>query len=174
VIETERLILRLPEPADAEELGAIYGEPETMRFVGGTIDPQQMPTQIESMRRRWDELGFGTLVLERREDGRVVGDVGVYAWETATWDNTRDLSLPHEIEIGWLLGGDYRGAGYATEAGRGLRDWARQKLAPERLISLIGADNEPSTAVARRLGCVRSGSIETAKYGVAEVWVHPE
>jgi RimJ/RimL family protein N-acetyltransferase len=173
VIETERLILRLPEPDDAGQLGAIYGEPETMNFVGGTVDLEKMPAQIESMRQRWDELGFGVLVAELREDGSVVGDFGIYTWETVTWDITRDLSLPHETELGWLLGREYRGAGYATEAARALRDWARRELAPPRLISLINVENAPSAAVAQRLGCTLDARIETARFGPAEIWLHP-
>ncbi len=172
-LETERLLLRLPQKEDADELGAIYAEPETMRFVGGTVARDDMPERLERMRSRWEERGFGTLVAERREDGRVVGDFGVYAWETQTWDLTSDLSLPHEIELGWLLGREFRGVGYATEAALALRDWARAELAPPRLISLINVDNEPSVAVARRLGCAPAGRVETAKYGTSEIWVHP-
>jgi RimJ/RimL family protein N-acetyltransferase len=172
-IETERLILRLPEPGDATQLGAIFAEPDTMRFVGGTVEPDEMPARIESMRSRWDDRGFGTLVAERTEDGRVIGDFGVYAWETLSWDLTHDLSLPHEIELGWLLGRAYRGVGYATEAALAVREWALLELAPPRLISLINVENEASTAVARRLGCVADERIETAKYGTSQIWVHP-
>lgn len=173
-IESERLVLRLPQAADVDELGTIYSEPETMRYVGGTVDPDDMPARIERMRSRWEERGFGTLVAERREDGRIVGDFGVYAWETLTWDLTTDLSLPHEVELGWLLGREFRGVGYATEAALTVRDWARAELAPPRLISLINVDNEASAAVARRLGCARAGRVETAKYGASEIWVHPQ
>jgi RimJ/RimL family protein N-acetyltransferase len=172
-IETERLVLRLPRPEDVDELGAIYREPETMRFIGATVDPADMPARLERMRSRWDERGFGSLVAERREDGRVVGDFGVYAWETLTWDLTSDLSLPHEVEVGWLLGMAYRGLGYATEAALAVREWARRELAPPRLISLISVDNEASQAVARRLGCAPADRVETAKYGTSQIWVHP-
>jgi RimJ/RimL family protein N-acetyltransferase len=173
VIETERLLLRLPRPEDAAELGAIFAEPETMRFVGGTVAPEDMPARIESMRSRWDDRGFGALVAERREDGRVIGDFGVYTLETQTWDITHDLSLPHEIELGWLLGRDYRRAGYATEAARAVRDWALRELRPPRLISLINVANEASAAVARRLGCTPGERVETARFGPSEIWLHP-
>jgi RimJ/RimL family protein N-acetyltransferase len=173
VIETKRLLLRLPEPDDAEALGAIFAEAGTMRFVGGTVDPEEMPARLESMRQRWNERGFGALVAERKDDGRVVGDFGVYAWETLTWDITHDLSLPHEIELGWLLGQDYRGAGYATEAALAVRDWAFREVRPGRLISLINVENAPSAAVARRLDCTPGGQVETARFGRSEIWLHP-
>lgn len=173
MIETQRLVLRLPQAEDVDKLGAIYSEPETMRFVGGTVDPDDMPARIERMRSRWEERGFGTLVATRREDGRIVGDFGVYAWETLTWDLTSDLSLPHEVELGWLLGQEYQRVGYATEAALAVRQWARGELAPPRLISLINVDNTASIGVARRLGCVLGGRVETAKYGLSEIWVHP-
>jgi RimJ/RimL family protein N-acetyltransferase len=173
VIETERLLLRLPQPEDVDQMAAIYAEEDTMRFVGGTMDRADVPAKLENIRSRWDELGFGTLVAERREDGRLVGDFGLYAWETVTWDLTRDLSLPHEIELGWLLGHDNRGVGYATEAALALRDWALRELRPARLISLINFENAPSVAVARRLGCTPGGRVETAHFGAAQIWVHP-
>jgi RimJ/RimL family protein N-acetyltransferase len=35
VLETERLWLRRLTPADADDLAAVYADPETMRFFGG-------------------------------------------------------------------------------------------------------------------------------------------
>jgi RimJ/RimL family protein N-acetyltransferase len=172
-LETDRLVLRLPEPADAEELGAIFSEPGTMRFVGGPVSPGEMPVRIERMRSRWDERGFGVLVAERKDDGHIVGDFAVEAWETPRWEIAADLSLPHETELGWLLGREYQGVGYATEAARALREWALRDLAPPRLISLINVENEASAAVARRLGCVAGDRVDLARFGPSQIWVHP-
>jgi len=172
-LETERLVLRLPGAGDVEQLAAIWAEEETMRFVGGTMSVEETRTAIERMAARWEQDGFGQLLAERREDGLLVGEFGIYTWETLTWDLTRDLSLPHEVELGWLLGLAFRGLGYATEAALALREWARRELAPPRLISLVNVENEASAAVARRLGCVAGGRVETARFGLSEIWVHP-
>ncbi len=173
MLETERLLLRLPRLEDAEQLAAIYAEEETMRFVGGTLDSEQTRVVLERIPARWARDGFGQLLAERRTDGRVVGDFGIYTWETRSWDLTDDLSLPHEVELGWLLGGDYRGLGYATEAARALREWAQRTLRPSRLISLVNVENAASTRLARRLGCLPGGQVETARFGRSEIWVHP-
>jgi RimJ/RimL family protein N-acetyltransferase len=97
-IETERLVLRLPRPEDVDELGAIFAEPDTMYFVGGTVASEDMPARIANMRQRWDDRGFGTLVAERREDGRIVGDFGVYAWAVRNWA-LRGLQPPRLISL---------------------------------------------------------------------------
>jgi ribosomal-protein-alanine N-acetyltransferase len=173
VIETERLILRLPRPNDVEELAAIYAEPETMRFVGGTVEAADVQGIVERIPARWEQDGFGQLLAERREDGRVVGRFGIFTWETLTWHLTRDLSLSHEVELGWLLGQEFQGQGYATEASLALREWTLRELAPPRLISLVNVHNSASTALARRLGCVSDGRVETAHFGLSEIWTHP-
>lgn len=172
-IETERLVLRPPVPADVPGLAPIWAEEETMRFVGGVVDEECTRSRLEQARERWERDGFGLVIAERREDRRIVGELGIFTWETVTWDLTEDPSLPHEVELGWLLGRDYQGRGYATEAARALREWALRELAPPRLVSLINVENEPSQRLARRLGCTPERRVETAKYGISELWLHP-
>jgi YD repeat-containing protein len=173
MIETDRLLLRRPRLLDAAELARIFADEETMRFIGGTVGRAETESRIEQMSARWERDGFGQLVAERREDGRVVGRFGVFTWETITWDTTEDLSLPHEFELGWLLGREFQGVGYAMEAAVALRAWISRRLGPPRLISLVNVDNAASAALARRLGCIAGGQVETARYGRSEIWVHP-
>ena len=114
MIESDRLLLRKPGLPDAAELAKIFADEETMPFIGGTA-MAETERRIERMCARWEQDGFGQLLAERREDGRVVGRFGIFTWETITWDTTEDLSLPHEFELGWLLGREFQGVGYAME-----------------------------------------------------------
>jgi RimJ/RimL family protein N-acetyltransferase len=154
-LETERLQLRTPTSDDAAELADIYGDPEVMRFIGaGTpLSPDQTARAIETMVRRWQLDGFG-LFSVRRDDGRLIGEIGLLAWNPADWStgSRSEIGETAEIEIGWTLRREHWGLGYATEAATAVRDWALGELRLERLISLIQPGNAASIRVAEKLG----------------------
>jgi RimJ/RimL family protein N-acetyltransferase len=149
VIETERLLLRLPRPEDAPDLAVAYAEPETVRYIGdGTTSTlEDVEAGIAQWLERWELWGVSLFSLERREDGRVLGRAGFLRWDPETWEIGGS-----ETEIGWLLGQDHWGRGYATEAALALRDWARRERGLHRLISLIQHGNLRSVRVAEKLG----------------------
>jgi RimJ/RimL family protein N-acetyltransferase len=149
MIETERLVLRKPRLADAADLAVAYADPEVMRFMGdgSTATPAEVEKGIAQWLERWDSWGMSLLSLERREDGRVLGRAGFLRWDPETWEVGG-----HETELGWLLGREHWGHGYATEAALALRDWAFRDRGLTRLISLINHGNLRSIRVAERIG----------------------
>jgi RimJ/RimL family protein N-acetyltransferase len=60
--------------------------------------------------------------------------------------------VPSEVEVGYTLGRDYWGQGFATEAAGAVRDYALGELGAARLIALIIHGNTASENVARKLG----------------------
>jgi RimJ/RimL family protein N-acetyltransferase len=78
-----------------------------------------------------------------------------------------------EREIGWALVRAHWGRGYATEAARAVRDWARAERGYDRLISLIDPANVASQRVAERLGARPTETVQLFDSGDAVVWVHP-
>ena len=62
--------------------------------------------------------------------------------------------------MGYLLGREFWGQGYATEAAAAVRDWALDALDAERLIALIQPGNERSVAVALKLGMEPAEEVE--------------
>ena len=163
MIETERLLLRRPTEADVESPPAWLSDPEVMDWLGG----------IESRRPRSCSCGSSSGNASRRgssssssvSDGAVVGRVGANYYDVQTWRRSAD----GEPELGWALGREYWGHGYATEAALAVREWLR---AP-RVISLIAPDNLRSQQVAQRLGARPEQTVELPGYGPHQVWVHP-
>jgi RimJ/RimL family protein N-acetyltransferase len=149
LIETERLLLRKPRLEDAEELVAVYADPETMRYIGdgSTTDLAGTKAAIEKWLVRWEKNGIGFFVIERRDDGRFIGRAGFLVWDPETW-TVSELDDRSEVELGWTLERQHWGNGYATEAALALRDWTDRR----RLISLIQHGNERSARVAEKLG----------------------
>jgi RimJ/RimL family protein N-acetyltransferase len=65
-------------------------------------------------------------------------------------------------EIGYALGIDYRGRGYATEAAEGLMEYAFSSLGLHRIQATTSADNPDSYKVMERLGMRREGHLREA------------
>jgi RimJ/RimL family protein N-acetyltransferase len=163
-LETERLSLRPLELGDLDALAAFYADPEVMRFIGPgePIDRDRSRQSLERMIGNFDAEAFGQLGVVRKADGAFLGRCGLLVWDTATWvpSLTSDAEGPVEIEVGYLLGRDFWGRGYATEAATAVCDWALAKLGLKRLIALIYPENARSIAVARKLGMEPDGEVE--------------
>ncbi len=162
MLETERLVLRRLTLDDLDDMARFVADPETMLYIGagGTRTREQALDTLERMIESFEAHGFGQLAVVRREDGAVLGRCGLLVWNPATWTITQELDGPVEIEVGYLLGRDYWGHGYATEAATAVRDMALGELGFERLIALIYPDNIRSIRVAEKLGMEPDGEIE--------------
>ena len=156
-LETDRLLLRAPVRDDAEALAPMYADPEVMRYVGDgrTLSRTDTERSVRRMIERWEADGFGLFTTVRKHDGAVIGRVGLLVWNSETWEPTTradGADVPTEVEVGYTLGRDYWGQGYATEAAGAVRDYALRELGAERLIALIIHGNSASENVARKLG----------------------
>ena len=151
-LETERLILRVPEESDVDAWTEMYAQPEVERWLSAR-SREQVTDYIREIRERHAVDGFGVLAAVRKEDGRVIGRAGMLVWDDRTWmPTTLSESGEHgEVEIGWALHPDVWGRGYATEASVVCRDYVLAQVRP-RVIALIVPDNVRSIAVAERLG----------------------
>jgi RimJ/RimL family protein N-acetyltransferase len=170
-------VLRVPRLADADAIGEYLEDPEVMRFLGGrTVPRADAPTFVERWLDRWQGNGIGHFVLERRNDGRVLGRVGFVVWDTRTWRQATfaEAGQHSQPELGWALARAHWGQGYATEAALATRAWGRGECGVDALISLIAPQNIASQRLALRLGARASETVTLADSGPAVVWNHPE
>jgi RimJ/RimL family protein N-acetyltransferase len=174
VIETERLLLRLPDDSDIDAWTAMLTDREVARYLGPPIESRDaVATSVRTIRERHETDGFGLLAVVRKEDGRVIGRSGFLVWDRRTWTPTafRDSRDHAEVEIGWTLVRDCWGFGYATEAGEACRDYGFTKLGVRRIAAVIQHGNERSIAVARRLGMSPELDIRTGSGFEAQLWI---
>ena len=174
MIETERLLLRLPESSDAQMLAELLADAEGMRYIGAgeTGGLYDAVKQVARMLHAWEADGFGRFVVVRKADEVAIGRVGLLAWDPDTWQNgTRaEIGELAEIELGWQLARPAWGYGYATEAAGAVRDWAFAEVRPPRLISLIHPENLRSIHVAEKIG-ERFDRLVTTHRGVdVQLW----
>lgn len=140
-LETDRMILRLPQESDFDAVARFMASPRS-HFVGGPSDERfVMWRAFLAVLGHWALRGYGFFTLEHKKTQAIVGRVGVVFHEM--WP---------EPELGWHLFDGFEGQGYAYEAAVTVRDWAARDRGLGPLISLIAPENTRSIALAERLG----------------------
>lgn len=136
--------LRVPTDEDAIAWHRVFAHPDVMEFHGGKAAELSVYEELTARQRRHDaERGFCLwTVLDDNE--QVIGFTGAQPWE-------RDWGPTGEIEIGWRLGREYWGKGYATAAARMTLERLRAAGVPS-VVAMVRPGNERSIAVTRRLG----------------------
>ena len=163
-LETERLVLRPMSIDDLDVLAGFYSDPEVMRYLGAgrTLDRDEAETSLRRLLRNFELDGFGQLALERTADGEVIGRCGFLVWDVPTLTPTteREATGLTELEIGYALGRDFWGQGYATEAATAVRDQALGPMGRTRLIAFVRPENHASARVAEKLGMRHERDVE--------------
>lgn len=159
-LRTARLVLRAFRADDMPAYAAILGDPAVAQFLG-TGKPRDTAESWEAAARavgQWALRGYGLFAVEHA--GRLIGHVGILF--PPNW--------PH-VELAYAIAPAAQRQGFATEAAQAVRAWAAAALGLRDLVSFIRPANQPSIAVARRLGATLEKRIEIMGIA-AEVWRH--
>jgi RimJ/RimL family protein N-acetyltransferase len=139
VLETERLMLRLPSAEDFEAWVAFTADPEASRFLGGPQGGAVAWRNMCTMAGSWLVMGFGNFSVIEKATGRWIGRIGPRQPEG--WPGP---------EVGWALASEAWGRGYAVEGATATIDWAFDALGWSEVC--IEPSNTRSRKVAERLG----------------------
>ena len=149
-IETERLVLRALRIDDAPAIAERAGDRRVARFLIAvpTPYPVALARRWIAARIAWWRHGRGlTLAIARREaPDALIGSASL-----------RRHARDRRAELGYWLGADSWGRGYATEAGRALVDFGFGELALERVYAQVIAGNDASCRVLEKLGMTYEG-----------------
>jgi RimJ/RimL family protein N-acetyltransferase len=129
--------------ADLDDLAALLGDPEVMRFYPRPRTRAEAQDWIDWNLRLYRDYGFGLWVMVLRDTGEFAGDCGL---------TLQQVDGAEEIEVGYHVRASLQGNGYATEAAAAARDFARDSLGLRRLIAIIDPANRPSQRVAAKIG----------------------
>lgn len=143
VLTTPRLILREMTGADLDNLAALFGDEEVMRYYPKPMTRDEARSWIEWNQRLYRRHGFGLWAMALRDSGEFAGDCGL---------TPQYVDGIREIEVGYHVRTSLQGQGYATEAAAAARDFARDTLFLTRLIAIINPANVPSQRVAEKIG----------------------
>jgi RimJ/RimL family protein N-acetyltransferase len=128
-----------------------------MRFLGEgrPLDRFEAWRSMAMILGHWQLRGYGPWALEERASGAFIGRVGFFYPDG--WP---------DFELGWVLGREYWGKGYASEAAGRALAYAFAEMGRDHVISLIHPDNGPSIKVAERLGEKIEGQTELFGHAV--------
>ncbi|HTM71533.1 MAG TPA: GNAT family N-acetyltransferase [Luteimonas sp.] len=145
-LETERLLLRVPEIGDFDRYAETLADADAARYIGGQLTRAAAWRRFLQMPGAWSVQGFGMFAIVEKASGRWLGQTG--PWKPVGWPGN---------EVGWSFHPDAWGHGYATEAATAAIDWAFDNLGWDRVIHCIHPDNASSQKLAARLGSRNSG-----------------
>ncbi len=150
---TERLTLREYRREDFDGFAAHLADPVSAAHII-PADRHAAWRVFCSQAGLWLIHGAGWWSVEETETGRLVGNVGAFFREDST-----------VIELGWNTYRACWGQGYANEAAAAVLKHAFEIRHEPKVRALIGAANESSLRVAKRLGLTYEA--ETEVYGKA-------
>lgn len=145
--ETERLLIRVPQPGDGrminnairESFDELHAWMPWAQVVPSVAESETYVRESALRFRNREEL---PLLIVRKSDGMYVGSTGMH---NIAWDVPR-------FEIGYWLRTGETGQGYMTEAVNGITAMAFNELKAERMEIRCDANNARSAAVALRCG----------------------
>ena len=139
-LETERLILRPPTPADVPALTTFYCSKRS-QYAGGFVPQAKAWSNAVAMLGHWQVRGYGLWTVTEKQNDTALGLVGPY------YPDGRP-----ETEIGWVLFEGAEGRGIAFEAAEAAIADARDRLGWSDIVPYIAEQNDRSIALAKRLG----------------------
>lgn len=150
VIQTDRLLIRLPHDEDAQPFLDIHTDPDVIRWLGGPR-PKTLQDERDRIARRrvmHEELGFTMWTAVEKATGEVVGLAGLFPVEGGDG----------AIEVAYHFRKDRWGKGYATEAARACLEYGFGTAGLARIVGLVHPDNHASRRVLEKCGLELTGT----------------
>ncbi len=153
-IVTERLVLRRFTHDDIPDVLLFASQPSlagvTSNRIQATEEGIRKHIDLQNSYQPFEKDKVFELAVERKEDGKVIGLVGLICQDHG------------QGEMGWALGVEHRGQGYATEAARALMDYGFNSLGLHRIYADTNSDNLASWRVFDRTGYSLVWPIQTS------------
>ena len=144
ILETERLTLCEFSTDDAPFVVELMNDESYLRFIGDrgikTVDDARNYL-LNGPIKSYQQFGFGLFLVKLKESDIPVGTCGL-------------IKRPEldDVDVGYAFLAEFRGKGYATEAGRAVIDYARTGAGLKRVVAITVPDNYASIKVVEKLG----------------------
>ena len=161
VLETERLMLRRPTLADVKAIAHLANDRRIAENTRRLPHPYLQDHAVEFVRGIATERRETVFLIESNHTP--IGMVGI------------DWREPEMPELGYWLGVEYWGQGFATEAAGAVLAWAFDTLDLNRVQAETDTRNTASSRVLERLRFVREGTLREdciVEGEVSDSWVY--
>lgn len=148
LIETDRIRLRKWVENDRQPFFEMNKNPDVMQFLGPLLARQDSDAAINKQIKLMDNGEPAFWSAERKHDNRFIGCIGVKRVGF-------DAPFTPCYEIGWRLGAEFWGNGYATEGAKAALELAFSQWDIENIYSFTVPENVKSQSVMKKIGMVR-------------------
>lgn len=146
ILETEHVILRFFAVEDADKIFRMSREEGMRLWIPGQVyhDEAQAGGVVRFLCEQYahepdPQNAPYVLGVELKDDRELIGHVGL----SATGD---------DVEIGYAIEEKHQGKGFATEAVRGMTDWALAELKLPCVLGIVASENKASVRVLEKAG----------------------
>jgi len=149
-IITEHLIIRPYQESDFPDFYRLAADPVAMKFIRpAATEEGPVRERLDAMKAyRAENPGLGSFIIRRASNGEAVGNMVL---RHADWKPER------EMEVGYGINPEYWGQGLASEALRGLMNYALTEMEQTFLVAFTDENNGASNRVLEKQGFVRVG-----------------
>jgi ribosomal-protein-alanine N-acetyltransferase len=144
VLETERLSLRQLTTDDAPFIFVLVNEPSFIQNIGDrnvrTMDDAHSYI-LNGPVKSYEKNGFGLYLVVLKETNESIGMCGLIRREGL-----------EDVDIGYALLPKFWSKGYAVEAARAVKEYAKDVVGLKRLVAIVDPANEGSIRVLEKIG----------------------
>jgi 3-dehydroquinate dehydratase/shikimate dehydrogenase len=144
-IQTERLKLRQWRQEDLEPFAALNADPRVREYFPGLLTSNVSDGHVQLMSDHIEKYGWGFWAASLLETDQFIGFIGLE-------DVNFEAHFTPAVEIGWRLGHEYWGKGYATEGARACLQYGFEKLNFQDIVSFTTLTNQRSRHVMEKIG----------------------
>jgi [ribosomal protein S5]-alanine N-acetyltransferase len=150
-IETDRLLLRPFQMADADDVQRLAGDravADTTLNIPHPYEDGLAERWISNHRDWFEHREQAVFAITLRSNGTLIGTIGL-----------RIDPADERAELGYWIGKPYWNQGYCTEAARAILDFGFQQLGLNRIFAHHFARNPASGRVMQKLGMAHEGRL---------------
>lgn len=147
ILRTKRVLVRETTVEDVDSFLELYKDPSITLYMEDLFDAktekEYQENYIKNIYEFYD-IGIWTLVLiesENEKKGQVIGRMGI--------EMTDEEGI---AEMGFMLGIEFQGQGYATEVGKAILDYSRTVPGIKAVRARVHVENVASQKLCERLG----------------------
>jgi len=148
IIETERLVLRTWQKQDADAYFQINQDPKVIEFLPRSLTMEQANDFIPAVNHHGERHGYTLWAAELKETGELMGFIGL---NYTDWES----NFTPAVEVGWRLGSQFWGKGYATEGAKASLDYGFKQCGLKEIVSFTVPANVRSLRVMEKIGLKR-------------------
>ncbi|WP_133128159.1 GNAT family N-acetyltransferase [Legionella nagasakiensis] len=147
-LKTSRLILRRWHEKDRKPFFQINQDHKVLEFLPGPMSKEQIKDFMRCQNQQLENRYYMLWAAELQDTGDLIGFVGLNYFD-------KPAHFSPAVEIGWRLGSQYWGFGYATEGALASLDYGFNQLGINEIVAFTVPDNLRSRKVMEKIGMVQ-------------------